>query len=1352
VIGHALIQVLPDGSFQLETKPDSHKSLDALLLSLEPDVELAASYFNTAVKKPPTSRPALPSKSASAGGMSSAALADHLASLFPEKSDDDIAAAIASSLGDQQLAADFLSGSSSPRGAAAAAATAATATASGATPPSAAPPSGPGPAATRIGRVAGPSTALLSNGAPTRSTGGALPPSRGGGAPPRGGGVAARAAVPPGATRGGGVGGVPVGRLPARPGVAGVPAGAAAIAAGPGSLRRTAAAAAAPAVDESTRSNDSVDLSDLDALADFDDDGKKGSTPPRNASGLTKSSGGNVTATPAGGGDFDLDSLEFDLEAIATSKPPPKVSPATPNKGAMTASLSPALPEKTAAVVAAAAAAATATTATTTTATTASDDASTSASSAGGASGAAAPSAYVPTALLDEDPMSNKPDYKKKAAEKVTEDLILVEEDGQVYVKAGTLERLVQRVTTDEYADINFMLQFLLTYRSFTTHDGLLAELIKRYDEACPAGADAKEWNDKLVKIRLRVVNLLRTWVTKHWVDFDGNPELQSKVEKFVETTVSASNASLASNLIKVMRSKQADEVKKKTVVFSSKAPKPLAPLDKPIKAEFNWMDYHATEIARQMTLIEYDIYTKITPFEFLENGWSRKDKEKRAPNILRMTKRFNMVSSWVQSQMCTRADFRERVHMLQRFIEVAERLRELNNLNGVSEIVSGLNSSPVFRLKQTWGALPQRARDVFAQLDAIMQPNGAYKAFRDYLHTCRPPCIPYLGVYLTDLTFIEDGCKDVVMQGDKGSEVKLVNFEKCRKTARAIQEISQYQDTPFNLTSIDYMRDALLEMGYDTVDNNYKKSLELEARGNDAAGGDVDLRASKAAPKKERFTERDRFVSHSPLATARLPDNLVYEAKSALSVMDATIEVLPAEAMAFRISGPTADERRTTKDYVLRAESVQDMAEWMQALLMAGAGGDASLSESLALSNVYDRGGDLKSGFLGMRAAGGAQALLKQSFTRSWFVLDKRQQLLWHGPLVVPYPDIDPFSAPPDDRCVFAPLLFAAGVTPTAEDFFSCNSCLIDEMQTRAADDKPLTQFLVCTACLVNCHVDHDLLLARRKTDSIKTPLVCSCRRCVRKLYKADKKAAVDGKGAPKGKAAAAAAAGSGGGAAPVATDRAPNAASDDNDDADERGRISKKPSFMNKGIGRLFQSSKKDKTDKGADKPAAAAAAAAATTTTTTTATTPSAAASATTLDKAVATPAESVSPLASPRPGQSGVLSPRATADSTAATAATTISTPISDGAFGGADGDAVTRSRSPRGLPAGVLEVARIVEAYVAEETNELSIEVDDEVNIFRKNEDTGWLLCELRTGPRAGARGWIPASFGVPIEK
>jgi hypothetical protein len=55
-IGHALIHVLPEG-FRLETKPDTHKSIDDLLQSLEPDVELSASFFNTAVKRKPPSLP-----------------------------------------------------------------------------------------------------------------------------------------------------------------------------------------------------------------------------------------------------------------------------------------------------------------------------------------------------------------------------------------------------------------------------------------------------------------------------------------------------------------------------------------------------------------------------------------------------------------------------------------------------------------------------------------------------------------------------------------------------------------------------------------------------------------------------------------------------------------------------------------------------------------------------------------------------------------------------------------------------------------------------------------------------------------------------------------------------------------------------------------------------------------------------------------------------------------------------------------------------------------------------------------------------------------------------------------------
>ena len=66
------------------------------------------------------------------------------------------------------------------------------------------------------------------------------------------------------------------------------------------------------------------------------------------------------------------------------------------------------------------------------------------------------------------------------------------------------------------------------------------------------------------------------------------------------------------------------------------------------------------------------------------------------------------------------------------------------------------------------------------------MSPDGSYKEYREILHHCDPPTIPYLGTYLTDLTFIEDGNQDF--------DGNLINIDKRYKVAAVIIEIQQYQ------------------------------------------------------------------------------------------------------------------------------------------------------------------------------------------------------------------------------------------------------------------------------------------------------------------------------------------------------------------------------------------------------------------------------------------------------------------------------------------------------------------------------------------------------------------------------
>jgi len=70
--------------------------------------------------------------------------------------------------------------------------------------------------------------------------------------------------------------------------------------------------------------------------------------------------------------------------------------------------------------------------------------------------------------------------------------------------------------------------------------------------------------------------------------------------------------------------------------------------------------------------------------------------------------------------------------------------------------VIAALESAPVTRLKKTWEAVKGSHTKLFQDLKAIMSAEGSYKNFREVLHSEDPPFIPYIGVYLADLTFIE--------------------------------------------------------------------------------------------------------------------------------------------------------------------------------------------------------------------------------------------------------------------------------------------------------------------------------------------------------------------------------------------------------------------------------------------------------------------------------------------------------------------------------------------------------------------------------------------------------------------
>lgn len=72
------------------------------------------------------------------------------------------------------------------------------------------------------------------------------------------------------------------------------------------------------------------------------------------------------------------------------------------------------------------------------------------------------------------------------------------------------------------------------------------------------------------------------------------------------------------------------------------------------------------------------------------------------------------------------------------------------------------------------------------------MSAIGSYKRYRAQIASLAPPIIPYIGTYLTDLTYIEDGNHSTVCN--------KINFTKREMISKVIRALMDYQQVPYDI------------------------------------------------------------------------------------------------------------------------------------------------------------------------------------------------------------------------------------------------------------------------------------------------------------------------------------------------------------------------------------------------------------------------------------------------------------------------------------------------------------------------------------------------------------------------
>jgi hypothetical protein len=442
-------------------------------------------------------------------------------------------------------------------------------------------------------------------------------------------------------------------------------------------------------------------------------------------------------------------------------------------------------------------------------------------------------------------------DVESKLLERTYAHELMFNKEGQV--TGGSLAALVERLTTHESTpDAMFVSTFYLTFRLFCTPVNLAEALIDRFDYAGEAPHVA-------VPVRLRTYNVFKGWLESHWRD-ETDRDALPMIKEFAEVKLTSALPQAGKRLFELAEkvSLSGGTLVPRLVSSMGKASTSTAhylPADTPLPSPVitrsqlnmlaNWkagssspsiLDFDPLELARQLTIKQMGLFCSITPEELLGSKWTKLGGI-GAPNVKAMSSFTTSLSNLVADSILYYEEVKKRALAIKHWIKIANQCSLLHNYDALMAITCALTDTSIKRLKITWDSVSVKRKEMLKSLQASVDINQNYKVLRAQLHDQVPPCLPFLGMFLTDLTFVDVG-NPATKTSDTG--LTVINFDKHTRTAKIISELQRFQ-IPYRLTELPHLQEWLNseiervrekdKAGSNAQATHYRKSLLLEPR-----------------------------------------------------------------------------------------------------------------------------------------------------------------------------------------------------------------------------------------------------------------------------------------------------------------------------------------------------------------------------------------------------------------------------------------------------------------------------------------------------------------------------------------
>uniref|UniRef100_A0A6B2LA66 Ras-GEF domain-containing protein n=1 Tax=Arcella intermedia TaxID=1963864 RepID=A0A6B2LA66_9EUKA len=226
-------------------------------------------------------------------------------------------------------------------------------------------------------------------------------------------------------------------------------------------------------------------------------------------------------------------------------------------------------------------------------------------------------------------------------------------------------------------------------------------------------------------------------------------------------------------------------------------------------------------DVAKQLTLIDFDYYKSIDPNELLGLKWLKEKTALYSPNIISLSSRNDLLCRWVATTILVNEP-EARTELLAKFIEISQWLFEMKNYHSFMGIITSFNLSAITRLSLFQG-LPKKHNDLLREFNIICNPN--FQNIRERMK--EQTLVPFMGVYLSDIIRLDEALPDYV----DSNGTKMINIKKHKKIADRVNELLSFQDSKLEpIEQLEPLYSSLVVLPA-FLDNKtlHKLSIEIE-------------------------------------------------------------------------------------------------------------------------------------------------------------------------------------------------------------------------------------------------------------------------------------------------------------------------------------------------------------------------------------------------------------------------------------------------------------------------------------------------------------------------------------------